>query len=196
MMNPAGGNTVARGKSEGPKCGGKVSTFITQISSVTVHVLHGEPKFVLSAYHGPLTSECQLHMCTSLDRSQANTLHVGNHNKYTSARHEPLDRVDQERITLQSWQSSPQFCWIEFWHQKSRDEPRFLTTGPNMTSILPRGDRETTLHPARVSQSTTRVPLSRVVERVLGRYGYLALSFGKRKCWCGTAGMCGVRQIA
>ena len=73
MMNPAGGNIVARDKSESPKCGGMVSTFITQISTMTVHVLHGEPNFVLSAYHGPLTSECQLHMCTSLDRPQANT---------------------------------------------------------------------------------------------------------------------------
>ena len=43
IINPAGGNIVARGKSEGPKCGGMVSTFITQIPSVTVHVLHGEP---------------------------------------------------------------------------------------------------------------------------------------------------------
>ena len=37
-------------------------------SSVTVHVLHGEPKFVLSEYHGPLTCERQLYMRTSLDR--------------------------------------------------------------------------------------------------------------------------------
>ena len=43
MMNPAGGNIVARGKSECPKCGGMVSTFITQIPSVIVHVLRGEP---------------------------------------------------------------------------------------------------------------------------------------------------------
>ena len=73
IMNPAGGNIVARGKFEGPKCGGMVSTFINQISTVTVHVLHGESKFVLSAYHGPLTCECQLHTCTSMDRAQANS---------------------------------------------------------------------------------------------------------------------------
>ena len=43
IMNPAGGNIVARGKSECHKCSGMVSTFITQISTGTTHVLHGEP---------------------------------------------------------------------------------------------------------------------------------------------------------
>ena len=49
IMNPAGGNIVARGKSECPKCSGMVRTFITQISTGIVHVLHGEPKRVLGA---------------------------------------------------------------------------------------------------------------------------------------------------
>ena len=56
MMNSAGGNIVPSGMSKGPKSGGMASTFITHISTVTIHVLHGEPKFVLSAYHGPLTA--------------------------------------------------------------------------------------------------------------------------------------------
>ena len=47
-----------------------VSTFITKITTVTIHMLHGEPKFALSENHGSLTRECQLHMCTSLDRAQ------------------------------------------------------------------------------------------------------------------------------
>ena len=42
-MNPAGDSIVTRCKSEGPKCSGMVSTFITQISTVTEYVLHGEP---------------------------------------------------------------------------------------------------------------------------------------------------------
>ena len=49
IMNPADGNIVARGKSECPKRGGMVSTFIAKISTVTVHVFHGEPKSVLGA---------------------------------------------------------------------------------------------------------------------------------------------------
>ena len=76
MTNPASGNIVVRGKAEGPKCGGMASTFITQISTVTAHALHGESKFALSENHGSLTRECQLNMCTSLDGAQANTSSV------------------------------------------------------------------------------------------------------------------------
>ena len=43
ITNPAGGNTVPGRRSECPKCSGVVRTFITQISTVTVHVLQGEP---------------------------------------------------------------------------------------------------------------------------------------------------------
>ena len=43
IMNLAGGNIVARGESECAKCSGMVSTFVTMISNVTIHVLHGEP---------------------------------------------------------------------------------------------------------------------------------------------------------
>ena len=76
MMSPTSGNVVARGKSECPKSSSMVSTFITQIPTVTVHVLHGEPNPVLGAYHGPLTCERQLHMCTSLYPVQANSSSV------------------------------------------------------------------------------------------------------------------------
>ena len=58
------------------QCSGMISTFITQISTVTVHVLHGETKPVLSADHGLLTYERQLHMCASLDRAQTNSSSV------------------------------------------------------------------------------------------------------------------------
>ena len=43
MMNPACGNVMTRGESECAFCSGMVSTFVTQISTVTIHVLHGEP---------------------------------------------------------------------------------------------------------------------------------------------------------
>ena len=69
MTNPAGGNVVAGGKSECPKCNGMVSTFITQISTETVHVLHDETKPVLGEDHRLLTCERQLHMCAILDRA-------------------------------------------------------------------------------------------------------------------------------
>ena len=59
-----------------PSAAALVSTFITQIPIVTAHVLHGEPKPVLGADHGPLTCERQLHMCAGLDRAQTNSSSV------------------------------------------------------------------------------------------------------------------------
>ena len=47
-----------------------VSTFITWITNVTIHVLHDKPKFRLIENHGSLTRECRLHIRTSLDRAQ------------------------------------------------------------------------------------------------------------------------------
>ena len=78
--------------------------------------------------------------------------------------------------------------------------------GVDTTEILsfptPWRDGAIALHPAKVSPSTTRVhpsvwmahpgstlPFSRVVVPTLGRYGYLAFGFGKRKFPCRTAGM-------
>ena len=58
-------------KPKAPECSGMVSTFITKITAVPIHVLHGEPKFTLSENHGSLTCMCKLHMRTSLDRAQA-----------------------------------------------------------------------------------------------------------------------------
>ena len=49
-----------------------VSTFITQITTVTIHVLHGEPKFSLSENHGSLTRECQLANTSSMQRIVTN----------------------------------------------------------------------------------------------------------------------------
>ena len=37
---------LARSKTQCPQCSGMVTTFITQMSTVTVHVLHGEPSCV------------------------------------------------------------------------------------------------------------------------------------------------------
>ena len=75
-----------------------VSTLIAKISTVTVHVLHGESKSVLGAQHGPLTCKRQLHMCTSLDRAQAKAsimwrIMIEN----TIAHLEPLDQVTKKR---------------------------------------------------------------------------------------------------
>ena len=42
MMDPARGNVVARSDSECAKCSGMISTFVTQISTMTIDVLHGE----------------------------------------------------------------------------------------------------------------------------------------------------------
>ena len=126
IMNPACGNVVTRCESECAKCSGMVSTFITQISTVTVHVLHGEPNPVLGSKHGSLTCERQLHMWTTMDRAQANTSSMLRIiTKYTVDRREPLDHVDQERTTLQSRQSFQRCCWNEFCHQTKRDEPRW-----------------------------------------------------------------------
>ena len=44
MMNPACGNVVVRSESKCAKCSGMISTFVTQISTMTIHVLHGEPQ--------------------------------------------------------------------------------------------------------------------------------------------------------
>ena len=117
MTNPASGNIVVRGKAEGPKCSGMVSTFIAQISTVTVHVLHGESKFALSENHGSLTRECQLNMCTSLDRAQANTSSVLRIKLDTRLLITGCWTMrSKKRQMLQSWQSFQRCCQSEFWH--------------------------------------------------------------------------------
>ena len=57
------------------------------------------------------------------------------------------------KTMLQSWQLC---CWSVFGHQRKRDEPRWTKHDINS----PMRDREITLHPARVSPSTMRVPPS------------------------------------
>ena len=104
MMNPAGGNVVARSKAEGPKCSGMVNTFITQISTGTVHVLQGDPKCVERIswtvdMQVPAAHEYEPGSCPSKHQQHAEN------NKYTIARREPLDLVNKERITLQSLKS-------------------------------------------------------------------------------------------
>ena len=39
-----GGNVVAAGESECAKCSCMISTFVAQIPTVTIHVLHSEPQ--------------------------------------------------------------------------------------------------------------------------------------------------------
>ena len=43
VTNPACSKVMIGHKAECPKCGGMISTFITQVSGVAVHVLHGKP---------------------------------------------------------------------------------------------------------------------------------------------------------
>ena len=76
MTNPACGDVMARDEPKCAKCSGTVSTFITQISTVTVDVLHDETKPVLGKDHRLLTCERRLHMCASLDGAQTNTSNV------------------------------------------------------------------------------------------------------------------------
>ena len=42
MTSPACGIVVVRDESKCAKCSGMVSAFVTQISTVTIYVLHGE----------------------------------------------------------------------------------------------------------------------------------------------------------
>ena len=71
MTSPTRSKVVTGHKAKGPKSGGMISTFITQVNSVAVQVLHGEP--VLGLQRRPLTCKCQLNMCAGLNRAQAHT---------------------------------------------------------------------------------------------------------------------------
>ena len=208
MMNPAGGNIVARGKSEGPKCSGMVSTFITQISTVTVHVLYGEPKFALSENHGPLTRECQLHMRTSLDRAQANTSSM------------QRIKINARLLTPGHWtmRTKERQCFNHGSHfgcvvgvcSGTRESGMSLGGDDGTKHDINSSTRDREITPSSKSftinnASTTilkiapprwSLHLSRVKERPLRRKEYLALGLGRRKFWCGTAGMCRARQVA
>ena len=81
--------------------------------------------------------------------------HADNHNKYTTAHHGLLDHEeDQENLMLQSWQSFRRCCWSVRAPEKAR-WASMVTTGPNMTSILPWRDREIKHHPAIKDASTS-----------------------------------------
>ena len=47
MTSPSCGNVVVRDEPKCAKCSGMVSAFVTQIPTMTVHVLHGEPQSAL-----------------------------------------------------------------------------------------------------------------------------------------------------
>ena len=160
IMNPSGGNIMARGKAECPKCGGMVSTFITQIPSVTVHVLHGEPQPVLDTDHGPLTCERQLHMCAGLDRAQAHSsslFRILKNTRLLISGHWTMRTKERQCFNHGSHFSS--VVGVSSGTREGRTSS-VVTTGPNMRSILPWRDRAITLHPAKVSPSTMRVPPS------------------------------------
>ena len=55
MMNPACGDVVAKDEPKSAKCSGMVSAFVTQIPTMTIHVLHGEPQSSLGMDHRLLT---------------------------------------------------------------------------------------------------------------------------------------------
>ena len=47
LMNPSCGNVVTRDEPKCAKCSSMISTFVTQVSTMTIHVLHGEPQSAL-----------------------------------------------------------------------------------------------------------------------------------------------------
>ena len=49
-----------------------IGAFVTQVSTMTIHVLHGKSQSVLNMNHRLLTCKCKLHMSTSLDCAQTN----------------------------------------------------------------------------------------------------------------------------
>ena len=73
VSNPTRGDIVARDEPKSAKGSSMIGAFIAQISTMTVHVLHGEPKPTLCMDQRLLTSKRQLHMSASLDSTQTNT---------------------------------------------------------------------------------------------------------------------------
>ena len=100
-----------------------VSTFITQISTVTIHVLHGEPKFASSENHGSLTCESQLHLCTSLDRAQTKTSNM--QRMIRNARLLIPGHRAMRTKERQCFNHGSLCCWSEFGHERRRDGPRW-----------------------------------------------------------------------
>ena len=72
VSNPSRSGIVMREKPMSAKGSSMISAFATQISTMTIHVLHGKAQSVLNTNHR-LTSKRQLHMSAGLDRAQADT---------------------------------------------------------------------------------------------------------------------------
>ena len=185
-----------------------IGTLMTQDPRMTIHVMHGESESVLNAQGGALTSHCQLNMRAGLDLAQAysssafgfkNTRFIlraiapRGPRKYKAS----IIAVIKEVLLEGALANEKAGCVL------------IVTPGSNMTSIDPRGDLSMTHHPAKVSPFTLRVPpsvykahppksmpISRVAERILGRYGYLALGLSRRKCRHKFAPKRRVRQVA
>ena len=73
VPNPTRSDIVARDKPVSAKGSSMIGPFVTQISTMTVHVLHGKTQSVLNTNHRLLTSKRQLHVSAGLDRAQTNT---------------------------------------------------------------------------------------------------------------------------
>ena len=73
VRNPTRGDIVARDKPVSAKGSSMIGAFVTQISTVTVHVLHGKTQSVVNTNYRLLTCERQLHMFAGLDRAQTNS---------------------------------------------------------------------------------------------------------------------------
>ena len=117
---------------------------------------------MLDAQHRLLTSTCQLDMCAGLNRAQT----------HTSSK---FGVIINSRIRITgNWATGPEkrqclfhsrhfsgCCWSEFWHlKKSRMSLGGDDRTKKKTTVLPRGDRAITPHPATVSPLTWRVPVS------------------------------------
>ena len=73
VPNPTRSDRVARHKHVSAKGSSMIGPFVTQISTMTVHVLHGKTQSVLNTNHRLVTSKSQLHVSAGLDRAQTNT---------------------------------------------------------------------------------------------------------------------------
>ena len=126
VRNPTRGDIVARDKPVSAKGNSMIGAFVTQNSTMTVHVLHGKTQSVLNTNHRLLTCERQLHMCAGLNRAQTNSSSMhGILKKNMTVRPEPQGHEDQDKTKLQSWQSFQRCCWSVFGHQKRPNGPRW-----------------------------------------------------------------------
>ena len=70
VSNSTRDDFVARDKPISAKGNSVIGTFVTQFSTMTENVLHGETQFVVNTNHRLLTSKCQLHVGAGLDRAR------------------------------------------------------------------------------------------------------------------------------